>query len=220
MGAQPVVVETLNKWQHGGMAVRRSPGRPVEVDPQSIVPVALELFARRGLDSVTMTEVAEAAGVSRRSLFRWFPSKASLIWGGTLEATERFDAAWESHAPGEGGDAAATLLARVRLAYQAAIVPLNETVEETRLRMILIDDNPSVLAWGHELRGHMAEKLTGHMCQSLGAHPGELRVAVLAAAIGGAAYAALVWWARNDSAESPAEVLDDALAELAGALRL
>lgn len=190
---------------------RRSPGRPVEADPEAIALTALRLFDERGVDAVTMSEVAEAAGVSRRTLFRWFPSKAALVWGGTIEAEDRFEVAWPA-APG------GTLLDHVRVAYTASLAPLGDEPEITRLRLRLIDENPDVFAWGADVRGHMLRLLEARIADDLGLARGELRATALAAAVAGAAYAALAWWARNDDARTPADVLDDAFAALRGAL--
>ena len=41
--------------------------------------VATDLFAERGFDETTVDDIAEAAGVSRRSLFRYFSSKSDLM---------------------------------------------------------------------------------------------------------------------------------------------
>ncbi len=57
-------------------------GRPAAIDAQDLARVAIGLFAERGYDAVSMADIAEAAGVGRRSLFRYFPSKADLVWGG------------------------------------------------------------------------------------------------------------------------------------------
>ena len=43
-----------------------------------IVQAAFKLFAERGIEQVTMTEVAEAGKVSRANLFLYFPSKTEL----------------------------------------------------------------------------------------------------------------------------------------------
>jgi AcrR family transcriptional regulator len=161
-----------------------------------------------------MTEIAAAAGVSRRTLFRWFPSKAALVWGGTLEADERFEAGWE--AASDAGTGHRNMFARVRAAYAASLAPLGETIDITRLRLRLIDENPAVYAWGHELRGSMSTRLAAHFAEELRLDPDSLRVTSLVAAISGASYSALAWWAKSDDPRPPVAVLDEALEALAG----
>ncbi len=184
----------------------RRPGRPFEVDPGAIAATALLLFTERGVDGVSMNEIAEAAGISRRSLFRWFPSKAALVWGGTIEADERLDAAFAA-LPAEPHDVAD----RVRLAYVASIEPLGTTAEITRQRLLLIDDNRQLFAWGQGLRDRLAGHLARHIAELTGEPVDSLRVASVVAAFAGTAYAALVWWARHGGDRSPSEVLDEAL---------
>lgn len=43
--------------------------------------IALRLFLERGYDATTVDDIAAAAGVGRRTLFRYFPSKNDLPWG-------------------------------------------------------------------------------------------------------------------------------------------
>ena len=57
-------------------------GRPVTTDPQAVGLTALRLFSEHGIDQVTMDQVAEGSGISRANLFRVFPSKAAVGWGG------------------------------------------------------------------------------------------------------------------------------------------
>src|SRR5581483_800672 len=40
---------------------------------------AIDLFAEKGFDETTMDEIAEAAGTSRRSVFRYFASKSDFM---------------------------------------------------------------------------------------------------------------------------------------------
>lgn len=46
---------------------------------ESIILSAWELFERKGFGETTMAEIAEAAGISRRSIFNYFPSKEALL---------------------------------------------------------------------------------------------------------------------------------------------
>ena len=45
-------------------------GRPQATSHRELELVALELFSRRSFDDVSVTEIAEAAGISRRTFFR------------------------------------------------------------------------------------------------------------------------------------------------------
>ena len=43
--------------------------------------MALDLFAEHGFDDVSVDDVARAAGIARRTLFRYYPSKNAIPWG-------------------------------------------------------------------------------------------------------------------------------------------
>jgi AcrR family transcriptional regulator len=48
----------------------------------AISAAAMELFAARGFDAVTVVEVAHAAGVSEKTVFNYFPNKEDLVFAG------------------------------------------------------------------------------------------------------------------------------------------
>jgi mycofactocin system transcriptional regulator len=56
-------------------------GRRRSTTQDHITDVALELFAARGFDEVSVDDVAAAAGISRRTLFRYYASKNAIPWG-------------------------------------------------------------------------------------------------------------------------------------------
>nr|WP_235852605.1 mycofactocin system transcriptional regulator [Mycobacterium interjectum] len=43
--------------------------------------VALDLFAARGFAEVSVDDVAHAAGIARRTVFRYYASKNAILWG-------------------------------------------------------------------------------------------------------------------------------------------
>jgi TetR/AcrR family transcriptional regulator, regulator of mycofactocin system len=56
-------------------------GRRRSTTQDHIADVALDLFASRGFDRVSVDDVAQAAGIARRTLFRYYPSKNAIPWG-------------------------------------------------------------------------------------------------------------------------------------------
>lgn len=67
-----------------------------ESESRRIVKVALSAFLERGLDQVTAEEIADAAGISRRTFFRYFPSKDDVLALVHQQAMHRVAEAWRS----------------------------------------------------------------------------------------------------------------------------
>jgi AcrR family transcriptional regulator len=53
---------------------------------QTISDVATELIIRRGFEAVSMSEIAECGGVSRKTVFNYFASKEDLVFDRDEEA--------------------------------------------------------------------------------------------------------------------------------------
>jgi AcrR family transcriptional regulator len=49
---------------------------------EAIAAAAMELFSERGFDAVTVADVAEAADVSEKTVFNYFPTKEELVFQG------------------------------------------------------------------------------------------------------------------------------------------
>ncbi|MCH5676607.1 mycofactocin system transcriptional regulator [Streptomyces gilvus] len=56
-------------------------GRPQATSPEALERLGFMLFARQGFDRTTVDDIAAAAGISRRTFFRYFASKNDLVWG-------------------------------------------------------------------------------------------------------------------------------------------
>jgi AcrR family transcriptional regulator len=68
---------------------------------QQIADVAMRLFAARGFESVTVAEVAAAAGVSEKTVFNYFPSKEDLFYDEVPERVQALDEAIRLREPGD-----------------------------------------------------------------------------------------------------------------------
>jgi AcrR family transcriptional regulator len=74
------------------------------------VDVAMQLFAERGYDAVTVADICAAADIAPRTFFRYFPSKDDVLAEPAREMAARLSAALAA-APAELGDAEALTLA-------------------------------------------------------------------------------------------------------------
>jgi AcrR family transcriptional regulator len=69
-----------------------NPAKPDEEVRQRILKEARSLFFRFGFSRVTMDEAAEALGMSKKTLYRHFPSKEDLLEATTVDHLEECDA--------------------------------------------------------------------------------------------------------------------------------
>lgn len=56
-------------------------GRPAVTSRAELEQCALELFTRNGFEATTVDDIASAAGIGRRTFFRYFASKNDVVWG-------------------------------------------------------------------------------------------------------------------------------------------
>lgn len=181
-------------------------GRRSAFDAEAVARVAVALFDERGYDAVSMTDIAEAAGLSRRSLFRYFPGKADLIWDGFAEVQEA-QQRHRAEAPADA-DPVATLIASV-LAGVSALPELRVT--RTRLR--IIGSHPELIAFGSG-RMHRGSLETTQYLIDHGVE--ELRARVAADAIVTASFNGYLWWATRSDDATPEATVRRALEALAG----
>lgn len=114
-------------------------GRPPSTTLNEVDHAALALFARRGFAATTMGDIADAVGVSRRTLFRYYPSKNDIVWGDFASVLNRL-----------GDLLAAAEELPVMPALSAAIVESNrypaDELPVLRARMTLITRIPALQA--------------------------------------------------------------------------
>lgn len=65
-------------------------GRPVVTTHEEIELAAFGLFEERGFAQTTMEAIASEIGVSKRTIFRYYPSKNDIAWGQFNATLDRF----------------------------------------------------------------------------------------------------------------------------------
>ena len=55
-------------------------GRPALTSAHALAAVAQELFVEHGFEQTSVDDIAAAAGISRRTFFRYFSTKADVLW--------------------------------------------------------------------------------------------------------------------------------------------
>jgi TetR/AcrR family transcriptional regulator, regulator of mycofactocin system len=165
--------------------------------------VAIDLFAARGFDEVSVDDVAHAAGIARRTLFRYFPSKNALPWGD-------FDAHLERMR-----DLLADLDPAVPIedALRTALLAFNSFDEaETarhRQRMRVILETAELQAYSMTMYAGWRAVVAAFVEQRLGAKAGDLVPQTVAWTMLGVALSAYEHWLADESV-SLADALGDA----------
>lgn len=132
-GAEPVVADHVAGDQAGA---RR--GRPPSTSRRELRLIALRLFAERGFDNTTIEQIAAEAGVSERTFFRYFTTKASVLWT-EFETEVQTIRASLAAVPGD-----VPLMDAIRGAVVAANHYHADDVPEMRMRMHLIATVPAL----------------------------------------------------------------------------
>ncbi|CAL9670816.1 MULTISPECIES: TetR/AcrR family transcriptional regulator [Streptomyces] len=105
---------------------------------QRLKRAALELYLEHGYDNVTVTDIAERAGLTRRSYFRYFPDKREVLFGGS----ERLPPALAEAVLAADPDAAP--LAAALDALSRVGTRLLEQVQDVAERRAVIDASPEL----------------------------------------------------------------------------
>jgi len=118
----------------------RPRGRPPGTSARELELISLRLFSEHGFSATTVERIAAAAGVSRRTFFRYFDSKADVLWhafDGEVRALRAAFAAAPSEVP---------LMQAIRQVVVGANRYRAEDVPELRTRMNLIGSVPALQA--------------------------------------------------------------------------
>lgn len=192
------------------MASAAPAGRPRITTRAELEQVAFALFDRQGFEDTTVDDIAAAAGIGRRTFFRYFRSKNDIAWGdfeGELDRMRDHLAALPAELP-------------VMDAIREAIVDFNriapDAEQQHRRRMRLILWVPALKAHSTLRFAAWRQVVAEFAAARLGQPPGALGPQAIAHAVLGVAVAAYEQWLPEEGADLGG-LLDAAMRELAAA---
>ncbi len=166
---------------------------------------ALALYGEQGFDQTTVAEIAERAGLTKRTFFRYFADKREVLFWGAERFEELFVTAVDA-AP-----AGAPALSMITMALDAVAGRFQDQRELAARRYRIITTSP-------ELRERQLIKLASlaaAVAKALRAHGIDDTAAVLAADVGISVFrAGFERWVDQTDGESLRHFIREALAQL------
>ncbi|MGW2717723.1 TetR/AcrR family transcriptional regulator [Streptomyces sp. NPDC001492] len=185
--------------------------RTRQLASQEILETALRLFTEQGYDETTIAQIAREAGVSQRTLFRYFGSKEDLLGGGQ----DRFGEVLMDTISEQPADAGAWEALRAGV---AAVLALHDSREQALERFRLLHNTASLRAGWLEKRLRFQENLLPlietRMDAATGTEGARAR-AVIAAAFA-CLDAASMTWVANDGDGDIMDLYDECMAAVRG----
>ncbi len=168
-------------------------GRRRSTTPHHITAVGIELFAAHGFTGVSVDDVARAAGISRRTLFRYYASKNAIPWGDFTAHLEHLRDLLDGSGP------------RVPLsvALRSALLAFNtfdesETVRH-RQRMRVILETEELQAYSMTMYGGWRDVIADYVARRKGRARTDLLPQTVAWTMLAVALSAYEYWLADDS---------------------
>jgi AcrR family transcriptional regulator len=177
--------------------------RKQERQREEIVAAGMSLFAERGFDDITVDEIADAAEVSRRTLFRYFGTKGDIVmeWsrGTTTVLCEALRGRPVDEHPMES----------LRAAFQALNYSFTDEVTKVHATAAMVERTPSLRPYSMRKHAEWEDALADVLRER---HPEPVEPApILVARISVAAFrTALDQWLAGPGVELPIELTDRA----------
>jgi AcrR family transcriptional regulator len=140
---------------------------------ETIARVALELFAERGYEDTTLEDIAEAADVSKRTIFSYYQSKEDILFCDEASIVKEVERTLQQRPPG------ATTVDALREFLSASPPP----DEQVMLRKRIIGANETLRLSERARFGRIEELLAKSIARDLDAGPDDIRPVLIAASV-------------------------------------
>jgi mycofactocin system transcriptional regulator len=165
---------------------------PAEEPRARVERAALDLFTLRGFENVTTDEVADIAGISRRTFFRYYATKADAVWGDFAGHATRLEGRLSA------SDPAQPVLASVCAAYVEVNDYGDAELPLLRERMQLILTEPALVAHSQLRFADVDRVVARHVAARTDAAPADLVPRLVAATTRAAATTAFEAWLADE----------------------
>jgi AcrR family transcriptional regulator len=166
---------------------------------------AIALFERQGYDQTTVAEIAEAAGLTKRTFFRYFSDKREVLFNGSHELSDR----WIGGIAAAPSDAGAMEAVFGGLDEVAKLFADRHPFARTRSRIIAA--NPEL----QERELIKLQSLAGAVTAALVGRGVAANAAILAAQAGLTVFqVAFARWVEQDDPAAFRRLMDESLHEL------
>jgi mycofactocin system transcriptional regulator len=172
--------------------------------------IAFALFDRQGFERTTIDDIARAAGIGRRTFFRYFPSKNDIPWGNFEGELERMRVRFRAF------PAQTPLMDAIRVATVDFNRIAPEQVPWHRRRMELILRTPALQAHSTLRYAAWRQVVAEFVGQRTGQPPDALAPRAIAYAVLGVAVAAYEQWLQAEDT-GLGDLLDAAMCQLGAA---
>jgi AcrR family transcriptional regulator len=165
--------------------------RRVRVEAE-IEETAVNLFAARGFEAVTIDEIAEAAGISRRTFFRYFGSKEDLLLRDMRRRVDGYIDALEQR-PGDE-----PVLVSLRAAAMTMVAGYQADRDSLLTLMRVIAEEPAILARNIGEPIALMDRINKMVAARIGTDATtDLRPMLIATGVAQACHLALHMWILN-----------------------
>jgi AcrR family transcriptional regulator len=174
---------------------------------RALTTAAQELVLERGLDCVTVEDIAAAAGVSPRTFFNYFAGKDEALVGADRSALQSLADELRCRPASEGpADALRAVM----------LDDVDGMLRRWELRNQLVRSCPALLPRHLAVMVQLEEALAGALAERLGVDPDvdPLPRALVAAALAVLRATLVWWWEQSDRTTPLADALNDAYASV------
>lgn len=170
-----------------------------------LLAAAITLFEEQSYDATTVAEIAERAGLTKRTFFRHFADKREVLFSGSHELERRWLDAVAAAPPD------ASPLAAVTAGFDRVAEMFEERHAFARLRARIINANPEL----QERELIKLQRLGGTLAEALSARGVSDNAAILASQAGVTVFhVAFARWVAQDDPAAFRRLMEESLQEL------